>query len=210
MTISRFTPTRRGLLAGAAAITAAGLILPRGAVAQEPKRGGSVRIGHSGGATSDTLDPATFAAGPVVTAMLAVCNNLVEIDAKGDAVPELAESYQPDAEAKIWTFRLRDAQFSDGRKVTAKDVVASFNHHRGEDTKSGAKGSLEQVVDIRADGENAVVFQLASGNADFAYLSSDYHFIIMPANDDGTLNWQSQLGTGGYTVEDFEPGVRIT
>ncbi|MGR3401562.1 ABC transporter substrate-binding protein [Paracoccus sp. (in: a-proteobacteria)] len=210
MTISRFTPTRRGLLAGAAAITAAGLILPRGAVAQEPKRGGSVRIGHSGGATSDTLDPATFAAGPVVTAMLAVCNNLVEIDAKGDAVPELAESYQPDAEAKIWTFRLRDAQFSDGRKVTAKDVVASFNHHRGEDTKSGAKGSLEQVVDIRADGENAVVFQLASGNADFAYLTSDYHFIIMPANDDGTLNWQSQLGTGGYTVEDFEPGVRIT
>ncbi|WP_298858521.1 ABC transporter substrate-binding protein [uncultured Paracoccus sp.] len=210
MTISRFTPTRRGLLAGAAAIAAAGLILPRGAVAQEPKRGGSVRIGHSGGATSDTLDPATFAAGPVVTAMLAVCNNLVEIDAKGDAVPELAESYQPDAEAKIWTFRLRDAQFSDGRKVTAKDVVASFNHHRGEDTKSGAKGSLEQVVDIRADGENAVVFQLASGNADFAYLTSDYHFIIMPANDDGTLNWQSQLGTGGYTVEDFEPGVRIT
>mgnify|MGYP000613208871 CR=1 FL=1 len=210
MTISRFTPTRRGLLAGAAAIAAAGLILPRGAVAQEPKRGGSVRIGHSGGATSDTLDPATFAAGPVVTAMLAVCNNLVEIDAKGDAVPELAESYQPDAEAKIWTFRRRDAQFSDGRKVTAKDVVASFNHHRGEDTKSGAKGSLEQVVDIRADGENAVVFQLASGNADFAYLTSDYHFIIMPANDDGTLNWQSQLGTGGYTVEDFEPGVRIT
>lgn len=192
-------------------MTAGALILPRGAWAKEARRGGTVRIGHSGGATSDTLDPATFAAGPVVTAMLAVCNNLVEIDAGGKAVPELAESYEPDAEAKIWTFRLRDdATFSDGRKVTAKDVIASFNHHRGDKTKSGAKGSLAQVADIRADGDKAVVFELSSGNADFAYLTSDYHFVIMPANEDGTLNWQSNLGTGGYVVENFEPGVRIT
>lgn len=207
----RSSISRRGLLAGAAGLTAAGLILPRGAFAQEAKRGGTVRIGHAGGATSDTLDPATFAAGPVVTAMLAVCNNLVEIDAKGQAVPELAESYEPDAEAKLWTFRLRsDATFSDRRKVTAQDVIASFNHHRGADTKSGAKGSLEQVVDIRADGEGVVIFELSAGNADFAYLTSDYHFVIMPAKADGTLDWQSQLGTGGYVVENFEPGVRIS
>ena len=203
--------SRRGLLAGAAGITAAGLILPRGAWAQAaPKVGGAFRIGHSGGATSDSIDPATFAAGPVVTAMLAVCNNLVEIDAKGQAVPELAESFAPDATAKVWTFRLRDASFSDGRKVTAKDVIASFNHHRGEDTKSGAKGSLEQVADIRADGDGVVVFELTTGNADVAYLTSDYHFIIMPAKDDGKLDWESGLGTGGYVLENHEPGVRIS
>ena len=203
--------SRRGLLAGAAGITAAGLILPRGAFAQAaPAKGGSFRIGQSGGATSDTIDPATFAAGPVVTAMLAVCNNLVEIDAEGKAQHELAESYEPDAEAKIWTFKIRDASFGDGRKVTAKDVIASFNHHRGENTVSGAKGTLEQVADIRADGDNVVVFELKSGNADFGYLTSDYHFIIMPAKDDGTLDWQSGLGTGGYTLVEHEPGVRIT
>lgn len=209
MTHSRFQLTRRGFLAGTAGVTAAGLILPRGAFADEPKRGGSVRFGHAFGATSDTLEPATYAAGPVVTAMLAVCNNLVEIDSKGAAAPELAESFEPDAEAKVWTFRLRDVTFSDGRKVTAKDVIASFNHHRGDATKSGAKGSLEQVVDIRADGDNVVVFELSSPNADFAYLTADYHFVIMPANDDGSLDWQSRLGTGGYVIEDFEPGVRI-
>lgn len=202
--------TRRGLLAGAAGMAAAGLILPRGARAQEARRGGRLRIGHLGGATSDMLDPATYAAGPVVTAMLAVCNNLVEIDAKGQAVPELAE-FEPDAEARVWTFRLKDGvTFSDGRKLTARDVIASFDHHRGADTKSGAKGSLEQVKEIRADGDNVVVFELTSGNADFAYLTSDYHFVIMPANEDGTLDWQSGLGTGGYVLENFEPGVRIT
>lgn len=210
MQFSHSNLTRRKLLASAAGLTAAGLILPHAARAQEPKRGGTLRIGHSGGATSDSIDPATFAAGPVVTAMLAVCNNLVEIDAAGTAQPELAESFEPDAEARVWTFRLRDnASFSDGRKVTADDVIASFNHHRGEDTKSGAKGSLEQVKDIRADGDNTVVFELDSPNADFAYLTSDYHFVIMPAKEDGSLDWQSGLGTGGYVLEDMEPGVRI-
>ncbi|MDO5703680.1 MAG: ABC transporter substrate-binding protein [Paracoccus sp. (in: a-proteobacteria)] len=203
--------TRRRLLVSATAITAAGLILPRGARAQAaPQVGGTLRIGHSSGATSDSIDPATFSAGPVITAMLAVCNNLVEIDAKGQIQPELAESIEPDAEAKVWTFRLRsDATFSDGRKVTAKDVVASFNHHRGDNTISAAKDSLAQVADIRADGDNVVVFELTGGNADFAYLTSDYHFIIMPAKEDGTLDWESGLGTGGYVLDSHEPGVRI-
>lgn len=204
--------SRRGLLAGAAGMTAAGLILPHGVQAQStPKKGGTFRIAQSGGATSDTLDPATFDAGPVITAMLAVCNNLVELNPAVEAVPELAESYEADDEARIWTFKLRsDATFGDGRKVTAKDVIASFNHHRGDDSISGAKGSLADVEDIRADGDDVVVFELKRGNADFAHLTSDYHFIIMPANEDGTLNWQSGLGTGGYTLEEFEPGVRVT
>lgn len=204
--------SRRGLLMGAATITAAGLILPRGAWAQAaPKVGGSFRIGHSGGATSDSIDPATFSAGPVITAMLAVCNNLMEIDAKGVAQPELAESVTPDKGARIWTFKLRgDAKFSDGRALTAKDVLASFNHHRGADTKSAAKDSLAQVKDIRADGDGVVVFELETGNADFPYVTTDYHFIIMPALADGTLDWKSGLGTGGYVLENHEPGVRIT
>lgn len=211
MTDNRNGMTRRNLMAGAAVITAAGLILPATARAQAtPKKGGSFRIGQGGGSTSDTIDPATFAAGPVVTAMLAVCNNLVEINDKGEAIPELAESYEPDPEARIWTFRLRDASFGDGRKVTAKDVIASFNHHRGDDTISGAKGALRQVRDIRADGDNTVIFELNYGNADFAYLTSDYHLIIMPANEDGSLNWQSGLGTGGYSLIENEPGVRVT
>lgn len=203
--------SRRGLMLGTAALGAATLLLPGGARAQSQKRGGTLRLAQQGGATSDTIDPATYAAGPIVTAMLAVCSTLVEIDAKGNAVPDLAESYEPDAEARVWTFRLRDGvTFSDGRKVTPADIIASFNHHRGADTISGAKGSLEQVVDIRADGDNAVVFELSSGNADFAYLTSDYHFTIMPATADGKLDWQSGLGTGGYILVEHEPGVRVT
>ncbi|WP_375688603.1 ABC transporter substrate-binding protein [Pseudooceanicola sp. LIPI14-2-Ac024] len=208
MTISNLD--RRGFLKGTTAAALALGLAPRAMAQETPKRGGSVRIGHSGGATSDTIDPATYTGGPVVTAMLGgVCNNLVEIDETGAAKPELAEEITPSADARTWTFKLRKANFGDGRAATAKDVIASFRHHMGEDTKSGAKELLKDVTDIRADGDSVVVFELASGNADFPFVAADYHLLIMPANEDGTLNWQSGLGTGGYTLEEHEPGVRM-
>jgi len=202
---------RRGFLKGTTATALALGLAPRAFAQDAPKRGGHVRIGHSGGATSDTIDPATYTGGPVVTAMIGgVCNNLVEVDETGAAKPELAEEITPSADAKTWTFKLRKANFGDGRALTAKDVIASYRHHMGDDTKSGAKDILKEVADIRADGDDVVVFELVAGNADFPYVTADYHLLIMPANEDGTLNWQSGLGTGGYTLEEHEPGVRIT
>jgi len=31
---------------------------------------------------------------------------------------------------------------------------------------------------------------------------------IMPANDDGTMNWQDHIGCGAYRIDSFQPGVR--
>jgi peptide/nickel transport system substrate-binding protein len=48
---------------------------------------------------------------------------------------------------------------------------------------------------------------MGGGNADFPYLVSDYHLTICPANADGTIDRQSGVGTGGYALEDFDPGI---
>ncbi|RDJ10510.1 ABC transporter substrate-binding protein [Rhizobium grahamii] len=208
--MSQNSMTRRGLLQATAAAALISAMPARSHAQAAPKRGGMLRIGHSGGATSDSIDPATYAAGPVVTAMLGgVCNNLAEVDVDGKIVPELAESMEPSPDAKVWTFKLRKGvTFSNGKPLTPEDVIASFNHHRAKDSTSGAKAILSEVVDIRKDGE-AVVFELKSGNADFPFLTAEYQFVIMPANSDGTLDWKSGIGTGGYTLESHEPGVRI-
>lgn len=200
---------RRFLAATAASALVAGM--PSLGYAAEPKKGGTLRAGLSGGSTSDSLDPATYAAGPVVYAMMgAVCNNLTEIDADGNAQPELAESIEPSPDAKTWTFKLhKGVTFSNGKAMTSADVIASYNHHRGKDTKSGAKSLLEQVSDIRADGDHAVIFELKSGNADFPFVAADYHLVIMPAKEDGSMDWQSGIGTGGYVLAAHDPGVRI-
>ena len=65
----------------------------------------------------------------------------------------------------------------------ADDVIASFNHHRGEDTKSSGKTLLKGVTDIRKADDRTVVFELESGNADFPYVVSEYFFIIFPSKD---------------------------
>jgi peptide/nickel transport system substrate-binding protein len=64
-------------------------------------------------------------------------------------------------------------------------VVESINHHRGEDSKSAAKGIIASISDIKADGADTVVFTLSGGSADFPYIMSDYHLSICPAKAEG-------------------------
>jgi peptide/nickel transport system substrate-binding protein len=140
----------------------------RRAFAATPNKGGRLRLGLSGGSTTDSLDPATYASGGVLIGVWGFANNLAEVDAAGNIVPELAESWEPTDDAKTWTVKLRKGiQFSNGKALTVEDVIASYNHHRGADSKSGAKGILDSIVDIKANGNDAVVFELKDGNADF-------------------------------------------
>ena len=198
---------RASALGGAAALTG---LLPGTGRAATPKKGGTLRIGLGHGSTTDTLDPATFTDTYTQFIGYAMRNQLIEVSPKGELVPELAESWEASADAARWTFKLRKGvEFHNGKTVDADDVVASFNHHRGEDSKSAAKGDLKAIVELKADGKDTVVFTLKEGNADFPYIATDYHLAIMPAKD-GQIDWQSGVGTGGYTLASFEPGVRAT
>ncbi|MEU9540184.1 ABC transporter substrate-binding protein [Streptomyces mirabilis] len=48
----------------------------------------------------------------------------MRVDADGDLAPDLAESWEPDAQARIWTFRTREGvTFHDGRRLTAADAA---------------------------------------------------------------------------------------
>ena len=174
----------------------------------EPKSGGSARFGLAHGATTDTLDPASWPDTFTQTAFWgALSNSLTEVDAKGEVQPDLAESFEPSDGAKTWVFKLRKgATFHDGKTVTSDDVIASLQHHRGEDSKSAAKSLLEPIVDMKADGPETIVFTLNAGSADFPYLVSDYHLPIMPAKD-GKADWESGVRTGAFVLQSFEPGV---
>ena len=48
---------------------------------------------------------------------------------------------------------------------------------------------------------------LREGNADFPYLMSDYHLTISPAGTSGK-DWEKAIGTGGYILKSWEPGLR--
>ena len=198
-------------LASGISLAAADVMLAT-AQAAEPKRGGTFRLGVATGGTTDTLDPATYPDQFTGTAFWGtLSNSLTEIDAEGNVAGDLAESFEPSEDAKRWVFRLRPGlTFHDGRSVTADDVVASIEHHRGEASRSAVKALLQEVVSIKADGAGLVLVELSGGNADFPYVLSDYHMPIMPRNAGGTADWQSGIRTGAYTLDKYQPGVQAT
>ena len=196
---------RRTVLAGlAAAATMAAAGAP-GAQAT-PSRGGHLSFGIGAGSTTDTLDPGHAEQSFTQILMHAFNNYLVEIAPSGDIRGELAESWEPSATADSWAFRLRKGvEFHNGKTLDAKDVVSSLNHHRGENTSSAGASILAAVTDIRADGDDTVVIDLEGGNSDFPIQLSQYTFPIQP-DSDGSIDWMSGVGCGGYLVREFEPG----
>jgi len=195
---------------------AAGIVLPTAltmasdAVAMTPKKGGKLRHATGYGGTTDTINPATSSNGYTQNIIYSRGNHLTEIGQDGVLRGELAESFEPSDDAKSWIFNLRkDVTFHNGKTLTADDVIATFNIHRGEDTTSAAKALVTAVTDIKKDGDNRVIFEMEAGNADFPFLVSDYHFMIMASDGEGNVNVEAQdNSTGGYMLSEYEAGVR--
>ena len=162
------------------------------------------------GATSDTIDPAALVNGYQWALGYAHRNALTAIIAGGGVGPSLAESWESSPDATSWTFKLRSGvEFHNGKSLTADDVIASINHHRTEESKSFVKPIAQAIETISADGNN-VTFNLKAGNADFPFMMASAGFTICPANADGTIDWQSGVGTGGYVLKDYEPACGLT
>lgn len=199
---------RRQLITGASALGLSATFGAMPAMAQgTPKKGGTLRLGMEGGSASDSLDPRTYADSIPIAYSLMIWNTLVEIGTKGDATPELAESWEAKAGAMEWVFNIRKGiTFGSGKTLDADDVIYSINLHRGADTKSPAKGILAPIKEITKLSPNQIQITLTAGNADLPYVLSDYHLIIVPA---GTTDFAKADGTGAFTLTEWQPGVRV-
>jgi len=182
-------------------------ILPKKAAAATPKKGGHFKQALSGGSTTDTLDPATHTSSWNINVELQVRSTLTEIDHKLAPAPSLAESWESSPDAKQWVFNLRKGvEFHDGKTLDAQDVVYSLQHHMGEDSKSAAKPYLKDITSLSADGKNRIVVELGQGVADFPFYMADYHLAIFQDGTQGK-DFEKGIGTGGYILEAWEPGV---
>lgn len=207
--ISRRSFMHYSMAAGLTMSAATGLWTTKAAA--QPKSGGTFRWGIHDGNTSDTHDPGTYLTRVMIFLAHTHRSYLTMIMGDGSLGPDIADSWEASDDASEWTFTLTpNASFHSGRPVTANDVVASLNHHRGDASTSAAKALLSDVTDIQADGDHTVVVTLTGGNADFPWLMTDYHLAICPANDDGTIDWKSGDGSGPYKIDSGEFGVQFS
>ena len=103
------------------------------AMAATPKKGGSVRMASNLHGPDDQLDPTLFTSTIDYTRGRTTYNSLVQHANDLTPQPELATSFESNANATEWTFKIRKGvEFQDGSKLSADDVVYSMNRHLGE------------------------------------------------------------------------------
>jgi len=143
---------------------------------------------------------------------------LVFSDTELNAVPVLAESWEPNAEGDVWTFQLNpNATFHDGSPVTAEDVVATFNGPLPEGNAGSAYGTFGfSAGNAAAIDESTVEFQLDQPNGSFPFFvsSDNYNAAILPASfwenySEGSYE-ESFPGSGPWIMESYDQGVSAT
>ena len=86
-----------------------------------PRRGGTVTVHMTG--EQRILNPALRASTGVYVIGSKIMEALVDLDAKGEAKPVLATSWQSSADGKTITFKLREGvNWHDGKPFTSADV----------------------------------------------------------------------------------------
>lgn len=135
-------------------LAALGALLARPAAA-----GGTIRVGLN--EDPDALDPTTgdSFAGRIVFA--ATCDKLIDLDAKGNLVPQLATSWQWSADGRALTLILRDGvKFQDGETFDAAAARATLEHYQAA-RNSLRKAELELVSAVEVVDRHTLRIDLA-------------------------------------------------
>ncbi|MBX2884381.1 MAG: ABC transporter substrate-binding protein [Granulosicoccus sp.] len=190
---------------GVSAATAQNLLSEAGkAMAETPKKGGSVRMASNLHGPDDQLDPALFTSTIDYTRGRATYNSLIQHADDLSPQPELAESFEANDDASVWNFKIRKGVvFHDGSKMNADDVIYTMNRHKGEDSKSVIKSVLASIVEWKKVGEYEVQAVLDGSNADIPTLLGLFQTKIIKNGTTGEGN-----GTGPFKMDSFEPGVK--
>lgn len=203
-------PRRRLLgLGGGAAL--AGLLAACGRSATTPDptaqevagpTGATLRVGAVAAAGTAVSDPhgSLFNESDWLR-LSAVYDVLVGQDEAGRPAPALATSWEPDDEARVWAFTLRtDAVFSDGRPVTAEDVLYSLQRLHELAAQNGARLGTLDVAASSVVGTDRLELVAAAPDAELPATLSLGVFVV-PA---GTTDFASPVGSGAFVLDTLD------
>src|SRR5271157_441216 len=212
--------TRRDVLKGAlvagAGVSFASLLAACGSsttssgtsASSSPKQGGSLRIGIVGGSANEHLDGQLATTEPEIAITFQLYDALLGWDENYKLTNLLAQEVTPNADATVWTVKLRQGVvFHDGTPMTADDVVYSYK--RIIDPKNPKMGAT-QLSALTASGikkidANTVQFNLDSPNSVFDEAMAVYGNTIVPVG----FNPKAPIGTGPFKLQSFSPGQQI-
>jgi peptide/nickel transport system substrate-binding protein len=136
--------------------------------------------------------------------------NLVWIDHALEAKPELAERWEQKSPTEYLFHLRRGVKFHDGKEMDAEDVKYSYDRVRDPKVSPGANDLLF-VKQIDAVDRHTVRFTLNAPAATFLVnLGGKYNGVIpKDAGGDGKALLTKAVGTGPFSVEEFDPSRRL-
>ena len=158
-------------------------------------------------------------------------DGLMQMDADGAAIPAIAESYDLSDDGTVYTFHLRDAKWSNGAAVTAKDFEFAWKRiakEAGEyayllDTSVGCIKNADAIIYEGADPDTLGVkaidektFEVTLEVPVSFFPSLMYFPTFYPINEEfynsleeGTYGTSPAtfLSNGAFVLEDYTPGT---
>ncbi|MFS0693786.1 ABC transporter substrate-binding protein [Streptomyces nitrosporeus] len=201
----------RGAAALAAALgTAAAACSAPGSGAEAGSPADSVVIGVS--SEPDTLSPLL---GYGKDGNSKIFDGLLAHDAGLGLEPALAAALPEITDGGLtYTYTLRQGvEFSDGEPLTPADVVFTYRTVLDEKTNNTSRSELNAVEDVRAAGDDKVVFRLKYPYAPFAGRTV---LPIVPEHaaggqDPNTGSFNTEpVGTGPYVLSSWRKGEKLT
>jgi peptide/nickel transport system substrate-binding protein len=193
---------------------AAGLTLRSVAAQETPIEGGTWTMALAGNPTAYPIT-APGALNDILVNKT-IYNNLVQyqlVDNAIQVVPDLAESWEPNADASQYTFKLKSGiTWHDGTPFTAADVVFTIESMLNPEVNASQRGNISRISTVEAPDDLTVVFTLSSPYADLPIMLG-YNVGIVPKHllegqdlNEPTAFLQAPVGTGPFKYKEFSAG----
>src|SRR5258708_2797447 len=221
--LSRRDFLRRGTMLGMSVSVLGGIVAACGSSGPSSSSSGPSATGKAGATIKAGILVPAAAINPITIADqggLELIGNvgefLVFTDQQLNYHPWLAESWSPNADASVWTFKIRQGvKFNDGTPMTVDDVVYSFKTQANPKSSANALsvfgGTLSPDGVVKVD-DTTVAFHLDKPDAGWpdAVSEDNYTMIIVPNGFDYANYQKSWPGTGRLMMSSYTPNVGAT
>ncbi|MCQ0093425.1 ABC transporter substrate-binding protein [Roseovarius sp. M141] len=160
-----------------------------------------------------TFDPIATAQNIDFWVFSNVYDVLVRVDKSGTKLePGLAESWTVSEDGTEYTFKLREAKFSDGTDITSEDAKFSLTRIR-DDASSLWSDSYQIIESMETPDEHTLVVKLSGPSAPFmASLAMPGASILSKAGMEemgAEAYAERPIGSGAFSVEEWLRGDRV-
>jgi peptide/nickel transport system substrate-binding protein len=203
--IGAFATMASGLLVACSGSSAASQKTSGAAAAGTPKRGGTLRLGLSGGGAQDKVDPALANSMPSYVAC-SLAYDALAIESGNGPLNQLATSFEANADATVWTVRIRDGvEFHNGKPLTAEDVMYSIRRVLDPKFVNLYAGTLSALdaKNIKMVDKLTLQIPFKTPFSIFQSMSTAQGFLgIVPVGYDA----KKPIGSGPYMISSFTAG----